>query len=233
MAFEGLQDRLKEQWAELSAKIQESSLFNTARENFESQTPPVQKAIIAGAISLVVLLVFSFPYGYLSESSDFMTSFEENRGLIQGLLRASRTAKESSPLPTPVDTSQLRELIQQVMREKKLVPEQIEPMQDIPGKPAKNLAPEVVVQNGVAATITKLNLLQIIDIGAALQNMGLGTKLIGMDIFQTPGQTHYYSVVFKVVNFGLPLAAEPEADSGAKGGRKDRKAKRDQPEGEE
>lgn len=220
MAFEGLKDRLKEQWAELSAKVQETSAFNTLREKYESQTPTVQKAILGGIAALVVLFLLSFPLGYLSTSSDNLTAFEENRSLIQGLLRASRTAKEPSPIPPPIDPMSLRSMVERVMHEKKLVPEQMGEMLPIPGDVFRG-TPAGVVVSGLAVQIKHLNLQQIIDLGTSFQNLGPGTKLVGMDIVQTTGQDHYYDMVARVANFGLPppdLGPDP-AEAGGRGGR--------------
>jgi hypothetical protein len=215
MAFEGLRDQLKEQWADLSAKIQESSAYNSLRENFESQTPSVQKAILIGGAVLLAMILLSFPYGYLSDSSDNMTQFEENRELIQGLLGASRTAKEAAPLPPPIDSESLKSLVERTLHQEKLVPEQIGDIQAIPGRPAPDLAPAAVVQNGVAAQIKKLNVKQVVDIANAFQNLGNGTKLIGLDIVQTAGQTHYYDMIVRIVNFGLsPAGAEADKSEG-------------------
>lgn len=232
MAFEGLRDQLKEKWADLYAKIQETSAYNTAREKFESQTPVVQKAIIGGAVLFVVLFLMSFPLSYLSEASDHMTQYEENRSLIQGLLRASRSAKESAPIPPPMDPGSLQARIESIFREKRLVPEQIGSIQTIPGAPAKDMAPALVVQTGVAVQLKQLNLSQIVDIATGLQNLGLGTKLVGMEIMQTAGQTHYYDLIFKVVNFGLPMAEQEMEPQPAMKGKKAPPQRQERPEGE-
>lgn len=219
MAFEGLKDQLKEQWADLSAKIQESQAFNSARERFESQTPTNQKVILAVAATFVALILLSFPYGYISTSSEYMTQFEENRELIQGLLRASRSAKTPSPLPPPMDSATLRGRVDAILKTNRLLPEQIGEMQDMPSPAVKDLVPATVVQNGIVVQIKKLNLTQIISLNTQFQNMGAGTKLMGIDIVQSAGQTHYYDIIARVVNFGLPQVAdsgpeEPEAGRG-------------------
>src|ERR1700748_922379 len=102
MAFEKFKDQLRENWTDLSSKVQENPAFNTLREKFEAQSPTVQKAIIAGATALIALFFLSFPWGYLSEAQDHMVEFADNRQLIEGLLHASRAAKEPSPLPAPM-----------------------------------------------------------------------------------------------------------------------------------
>ncbi len=220
MAFENLREQLKEQWGDLSAKIQESPAFNSLREKFEEQTPTVQRAILAGSTALVALFLLSFPYGYWSASSDYMTQFEENRQMIQGLLRASRSAKTPSPLPPPIEADSLRGRVEAILRTNRLLPEQIGEMQAMPHPPVKGI-PATVIQNGLAVQIKKVNLTQIIALGNQLQNMGSGTKLMGLDIVQSAGQTHYYDIIVKVVNFGLPQIADSGPDTEpAKGGKK-------------
>jgi hypothetical protein len=230
LAFEAQIEQLKEQWAELSAKIQESSAFNNLREKFESQTPAVQRGIMIGAAVLAVLFLLSFPYGYYSSSQDYMSQFEENRGLIKGLLKASRSAKTPSPLPPPMDNSTLRGRVDAILRTNRLLPEQIGEMADIPPGVLKDI-PAAVVQNGVAVQVKKINVKQMVALSTQFQNMGAGTKLIGLDIVQSAGQTHYYDMIVKVMNFGLPQVADsgPE-EPAAKGKRPNRPAKNEDEE---
>jgi hypothetical protein len=211
LALEGLKETLQEKAAEALAAIQENSAYNTAREQFESQTPLVQRLIIGGGIFAAFLLVMMLPYSYLSSSSDNMNVFEENRGLIQGLLRASRTAKEAPPLPPPMDQAMLRAGVERVLREKQLVPEQISEITPMPANPSR-LAPAIVVQNGVAAQLRMLNINQIVDLAAAFQNMGPGIKLTGIDITPTKDQTHYYDFKARIVSFGLPTISLDAGD---------------------
>ncbi|NJL26293.1 MAG: hypothetical protein HC902_14850 [Calothrix sp. SM1_5_4] len=78
----------------------------------------------------------------------------------------------------------------------------------------------MVVQNGIAVQVKQLNLRQIVEIGASFQNLGPGTKLLGMDIVQTAGQSHYYDVILKVVNFGLPSMTDAAQESGSESKRR-------------
>lgn len=234
MAFEGLREQLKEQWADLSAKIQESPAFNNLREKFESQTPTAQRAIIGGAAGAVVIMLLMIPWGYISTSSDYMSQFEENRELIQGLLRASRSAKTPSPLPPPLDATNLRGRVDGILRTNRLMPDQIGDIQELPQPVVKDLVPATVTQTGLAVQIKRLNLKQIITLANQFQNMGSGTKLMGVSVVQSQGQTHYYDMIAKVVNFGLPEIADagPEEDSGAGKKRPRAKPSRDEDTGE-
>lgn len=216
MAFEDLRERLKEQASEALAKIQETSAFNTLRERYESQTPPVQKAITVAGVAFIILFISSCPMSYISSSSDNLAAFEENRELIQGLLRASRSAKEPSPLPAPMTYDSLRSSVDMVLRQNGLLPDQVGEMNSIPESEIKSLAPAGVIVTGVAATLKKLNLQQVIELGNIVQNMAPGVKLLGLDVHQSAGTTHYYDMILRVASFGLPVldTAEPEPAPG-------------------
>ena len=221
MAFEDLREKLKDQMADLNSKIQENSTFNNLREQFEAQSPAVQKAIIAGVMFLSFMFLISFPWSYIGESQVHMEGFEENRGLIQGLLRASRAAKEPSPLPPPMNESMLRSQIEAIQTENRLIPEQRGEITAAPDKPAKGLAPDVVVQTGLIVQLKKLNLDQVINLSHRFQAMGSGTKLMGLDVVQSAGQTHYYDMIAHIVNFGLPevqIEEPPETKKPTRGG---------------
>lgn len=219
MAFEDLRERLREQASEALAKIQETSAFNTLRERYESQTPPVQKAITLGGVALVLLFLSSCPMSYINSSSEYLTAFEENRELIQGLLRASRTAKEPPPLPPPMTSDSLRSSVDSTVRQSGLLPDQVGDMNAIPDGELRGLAPPAVVVSGLAATLKKLNLTQVIELGNLVQNLAPGVKLLGIDVSQSAGTDHYYDMVLKVVSFGLPPVdlSGPDTDSGKNG----------------
>ncbi len=213
MALESLREQIKDKWTELSAQIQETSTFNTLREKFESQSIGRQRGIIASAGVIVVLTLLSFPWGYYSASNEHLHIFEENRTLIRGLLRASRTSSEAPPLPPPKSFDDLRSQVERALRDARLVPEQIGEIRESPESPAKNLAPAVVQQTSLVVQIKKINVNQIVQLGAALQNLGAGTKMIGLNVVQTTGQTYYYDMIATLVHFGLPsLGGESGSD---------------------
>lgn len=233
MAFENLREQLKEKWSEFSAKIQETSAFNSAREKYESQTPAVQRAIIFGALGFVALIILSFPMSYISSSGDYLSQFQDNRNLIQGLLRASRSAKETPPLPPPMPYEALRSNVDRALREKGLLADQIGDMQAIPNTANGIAVPAAIIQTGLAVQVKKINVTQIIELANAIGNMGAGNKLVGMDIVQTQGQTHYYDVILKVMNYGLPVASvEDEGPGPGKNKHTPPKSHRPQPEEE-
>jgi hypothetical protein len=219
LALEELRDQLSEQVTEALAKIQETSAYNSLRERYESQTPTVQKVIVAALCLGALFVLMTFPWSYLSSSSDSLAQFETNRELIQGLLHASRSAKEPSPLPPPIGPDQLRASVERTLHENGLVPDQIGNMQAIPESAIKEMAPAGVVATGLAVQIKKVNLNQILELGNLMHNLGPGIKLTGMDVVQSSGQTHYYDLIVSVVHFGIPSFGDSDSDSSGKKGK--------------
>lgn len=224
MAFETTREQLKEQTAELLSKIQESSAFNNAREKFESQPPATQRLLSILAVVFVVLFFLYIPYGYIETADMNLELFEENQVLISGLLKSAKSAKEPSPLPQALPQDMFKGRVESILKDARLVPDQIGEIQPLPDRPAGNLAPKVVQQTGLAVPVKRLNLSQVVSIGHQLQGMGAGTKMMGLEISQSAGQTHYYDVVFRLVQFSLPAVFNDEpADTGGKrGGAKSR-----------
>jgi hypothetical protein len=90
------------------------------------------------------------------------------------------------------------------LRDAHLLPDQIGDIQSAPAETAKNSIPKVVQQSAYAIAVKRLNLDQVVRIGHALQSMGAGTKMMGLEVTQSAGQTHYYDAIYKVVQFSLP-----------------------------
>lgn len=204
MAFEGLNEKIKDKWADAVSALNENATFNNVREQFESQTPSVQRVIVGASSLIFVLLVLWLPWGYISTSQENMALFEENRQVIQGLLKASRLAKEPSPLPVTTTSDLFKSRIEGILRDNQLLPDQIGEIEALSARAPKELVPEIVVQTGLSVPLKRLTLNQIIGISHVLQSIDAGTKLMAMDITQSADQTHYYDVLMQVVQFSLP-----------------------------
>src|SRR5690606_8698370 len=153
--------------------------------------------------------------------SDSLVLFEENREMIQGLLRASRSANEAPPLPPPMSADTLRGSIERMVRENGLLPEQTLPVENLPPDAFKSYAPKGVLHTAVKVPLAKLNVTQLIEVSNYLQNgLGAGIKLMGVEVTQSAGQTHYYDMVLQFVSFGIPALDSGPDDSGPSRGGK-------------
>ena len=132
MNFDALKDRIRDRLVEFWGRIEETSLYMSLREKFEALSSRTQKAIIVSGILLLGLFLLSFPYSYISESQDNMTGFEENRELVRGLLKASKTLKEISPLPPEASPEILSNMVTRSLDEFHLVAEASVPQRRLP-----------------------------------------------------------------------------------------------------
>ncbi|MGE4132441.1 MAG: hypothetical protein AB7F86_12435 [Bdellovibrionales bacterium] len=229
--FDDLREQLRERATEIASKVQETSAFNSAREWYESQSARGQ-LIVKALMGTVLAIVFIYPpYSYISSSSDYLEQFETNRSLIQGLLRASQSAKEPPALPPPMPSSNIKSRIQNVTMGQKLTAEQIGPMEDVPQEAYASFVPAGVEFAAVVASIKKLTLRQIIEIGNAIQNMAPGVKLMGLDVVQSPGMDHYYDVNFQVASFGIQPVADDEPSPPPRG--REKPSSKEEDEGDE
>lgn len=218
MNFSALLDQLRDRALELWGRIQETSIYMTLRERFESLNPQIQKLVVLGSIlTLVFFLFYWIPYSYVSSSMDHMTNFEENRELIRDLLKASASMQEASPLPQSASASALTSQITRSLEEFQLSPEQLGGVQPIMDK-VTDLAPDVIEQVGASVSLKKLNLDQFVNISHKLQTLGNGVKMIGLDIQENASASHYFDVIYRIASFSIPgPSAPPESPKGGRG----------------
>lgn len=228
MNFESLKEKLRDQFTELWGRIQETSLFQNAREKFEALNTRMQKIIIASIAMLGVLFLFSFPYSNITSSQGNLEVFEENRSLIRRLLKAAKTLKEPSPLPPEMPGEVLTSEVNRALDEFHLVGEQMGGVQPLNEK-ATTLVPDGVKQVAVMLQLKKLNLKQIVEISHRLQSLSIGVRLMGLDIRENAASSHYFDVNYKLVNFSVPRVAMP-IDTGKDKGRGAPKPKPKEPD---
>lgn len=209
MNFDEIKDQIREALASIRERIEESSMYNTARERFEQLSTPAQKAIVVGAVITGVLLVLSFPLGMLLESTDFNTEFQSNRETLRELLQA-QTVKDSITVPPPgLSSGEIKSRVSSVLESAFLLEEQRGSIDDLPPK-ASQLASPPIIQTGVSVALKKLNLSEIINIGHQLQTIDQSIVLTGLEINATQERDNYFNVVYQLVSFALPPIEEAQ-----------------------
>jgi hypothetical protein len=222
MALENITDQIKEKFTELKSKIQESPAFNSLKERFETQSPAAQRAIVAGASVLAVLLLFSFPYSDLSTSSQNLKDFETHRSLLRQLLRASRLANDTSGGAVTLSANEVRNQVQSQLGVFNLQPEQLVGIVDLDAKAlAGSLAKNTpgVQLTGIGVSLKSLNLKQVVDIGFEMQKLSPSVKMAGMEVTAGSPDPHYFDVQYKLVAFGMPDSTGDSAATAPKRGR--------------
>ena len=220
--LDDLKDKFTETFNQVKDIVEESSLYNSLRERYETLPSNGQRAIVAGAIVFAALILLSIPWSFLSSSSDFVTEFEENRALIRGLLK-TRSISKGAPLPRGMSAGEIESKAKGMLATAGLLESQIGASTQLPeGDPNSRLAPPNVQQQGVRLELKQLNLRQIIDIGYQLQNLDPSVKMTGMEVHATAEDPHYFTASYKLISFSLPEGEEPPGgkDAGGPKGKK-------------
>ena len=204
MAFEDVKDSAKEQIKAVWGRVRETDAFLQINERYQSLSPSGQKAALAGAVLVGFLIVMAIPWTFYSSSQTSVTEYEEKRDLIRDLFKTNREAAGLPPAPMMVTAGELETKARQSLTGARLAPEQIVSVTESPANVA-GIA-KTIDQTGIAVSLTKLNLKQVLDIGNDLQNMQNTARMMGLEIKATAADVRYYDVVYKIVAF----AAKPE-----------------------
>lgn len=211
MNLDDLKEKLQEAWDEFVSRLEDSPAYNSLKEKFEALTPNAQKGAIWGGIVLCSLVMLSCPMSYWSDSSDFIEEYDEKRGMIRDLLRASHLAGQTGNLPIPMNLGAMTSQVQRILDSSRLLPEQMQGINPIDaaqlGAP---LAPPNILQEAIEVSLNKLNIKQAVDIGYELQGMNDAVKLAGLDIAANPTDDHYFNVKYRLIKFSLPADPTPE-----------------------
>lgn len=227
MALEDVKEQLREQLQTLAARIQESPAWQELMERYQSLSPSGQKAALGGVGAIFALFLLLFPWFFYSSSMDSMTEFEDKKQLIRELYRYSHAASTLPPAPIPVSAGELRNAVQGLLSSQHpiLLPEQTASISDFDNGKAKSAAlPSGLTQSGIAVNLSRLNLDQVVKIGAALQNLRPTAKIVGLKVQATAADPHYFDVTYKLVAFNLPsdasggMGGKPGANSPGKKG---------------
>lgn len=206
MAFDDLKDRLRESLQESLGQLQDSPVFNSLKERYETLTPAAQNGVVFAIIAFVALLFLSVPLTYFDSASTALSDFEQNREMIRELLKSEREAKSTPSVPPGPPLAQLTMMVQGIVQGRGLVPEQIGTVTPLSPNPAKGLAPDLLQQEGVLVGIKSLNVRQIIDFAFEFQRLHPAVKLTGMDVQVTEKNDHYFNVSYRLVSFAPPVA---------------------------
>ncbi|HEX4922695.1 MAG TPA: hypothetical protein VFV50_01365 [Bdellovibrionales bacterium] len=211
MNFDALKEQLLDRLNTILSQIRESSTYIQLREKYEELSPNVQKLLQAAGVLLVLLILFSIPLSNISSSSDYIAQFEEYKQTLRSFLQVQREISQAPDIAPPPPPDQIRARVQQIVTEAGLAPEQVRGIADadVKSDPPTTLVPAAVSQKGVTATLLKLNLKQVLDIGYAIQAIGANVFLTSMDMTANQEDNHYYDVIYRVVGFTVDEPAAP------------------------
>jgi hypothetical protein len=206
MAFEDFRENIASGFKYRWEQFQESDLYISLNEKYENLSPKKQKLTVAGIAVALVYLFFSIPYGYYSSSSEMVTSFEDTRGLLRDLLKASKDAQNLPEIPVPPNVEALQAQVTQQLQAARLLPEQIQGNEISQEKP--NFIPGTLTAGVVKVSLSKLNVRQVSDLGYQLQAISPSVKLVDLSMEANTKYPRYFDVIYKLAILNIPEPTE-------------------------
>jgi len=207
MDFESIKEQIVDRFFEIKGKIEDSELYIGLKERYDNLSPNAQIGVKIAASFLSLLVLYSFPAGYLTSANEKIEIFEENRQLTRDLIRAGRIARTIQLPPMAPTIENLTSQINSAIDKENVLPEQkggVTPKLDIV---QKSIVPATIKQTGVKANLKKLNLRQLVNLGESLHQIQ-GSKLINIAILADSKDPHYFNVDYEVAAFSLPIQQE-------------------------
>src|ERR1043165_1612042 len=211
MAFEELRERIQSESKAQWEQFQQSSLYIQVKERYENLTPAMQKLTLVGVGAVIFYLVFSIPWGYYSQSTEYVTEFEDKRQLIRDLLKSSKEAQETPNLSIPPPVEALKGQIDQQLQSAKLLPEQNGGTEIAMDKP--RIIPGNLSQGALNIHLKKLNIRQILDLGHQFQAISSSVKMTDLVMQANAQDPRYFDVTYKLAVLAVPSqidVSEPE-----------------------
>ena len=211
--FDNIKEQLKSSATRIGHQIQESPTYTQLQDRYDSLSPAAQKlAWIVGTVFVLITLLF-YPLSNLSTSQETLAVFQEKRDLIRDLFRTYREASSAPNIAVPPPSEMLRSSIESVVARAELLPEQKIGISE--GAAEGRLIPANLIAGVFEIKLAKLNLKQIVDIGASLVGISESVKMKDMLINANSQDTRYYDVTYKLYSLKVPevlpdLPAEPE-----------------------
>lgn len=197
-----LKDQLKTSLTTTWERIQESEAYNQLNDKYQSLSPSGQKVAQAVTAVLIAGIVFYSPISQLQVSSELLAQFEEKRTLIRDLFKTYRESSGGLQMAPAPQASELISTVQSSLQGSKLTPEQIVSVNTTQAE--GRLIPANLQQAVVEVKLAKLNLRQIVDIGAQLANISQAVKVKDMFMQANAELAGYFDVTYKLYALKVP-----------------------------
>ena len=197
-----LKDQLKASAQTTWERIQESEAYNQLNDKYQSLSPSGQKIAQLVTAVLVAGIVFYSPISQLQVSSELLAQFEEKRTLIRDLFKTYRESSGGLQMAPAPEAGELISTVQSSLQGSKLIPEQIVSVNTTQAE--GRLIPANLQQAVVEVKLAKLNLRQIVDIGAQLANISQAVKVKDMFMQANAELAGYFDVTYKLYALKVP-----------------------------
>lgn len=215
MILDDIKDRIKGDAAQFMDKVQESSIYVSLKDRYDSLSPTRQKIVAAATVAVVLVFIFMIPLGTYWSSADLVTEYEGKRDLIRELLRANKEASENTPQFAQPNAADVEAQAKQALTQLNLLPDQIRSVMTVPN--SGTLIKSSIVEGIVEVSTAQLNLKQVVALGTSLVRIQ-GTKLKDLIMTASPKDPRYFDALFRVVVFKSdPSGSTDGGNAGAPG----------------
>jgi hypothetical protein len=210
-----LKERLKSDAQQTWERFQDSDLYAKGKDRYDNLTPTMQKIVLYGSAVVLLLVLLSTPYSTYVVSKDNESEFLDRRQLIRDFLRADRASGDMPDIDVPPSVESVKQQIQNQAAVAKLIPEQIGAVQST--LPTSKIIGKDQLDGEFKVNYNKLNLRQVVDLGAQIQNISGSVKLREMDVIANSEDPRYLNVIFTVSVLKVPQAGVSSggSDTGA------------------
>ncbi len=223
--LEDLKEQLKAMAANVGQKISESQTYVQLQDRYQTLTPASQKLARALAALGLLLILVLYPMMLFFTSQSSITAFEDKRNLIRDLFKTYRESSARPNISTPPTVDALKSSINGILTLADLTPEQTNGITDINAE--AGLIPPNLVSYGIEIRLSKLNIKQIVDIGANIVGLSDTVKMKDMAITAHAADPRYFDVDFKLYSLNVPEPIPdlpPEVEKPAKKGSTSKKS---------
>jgi len=209
MTLDDLKENISSRMKSTLERVKESDYYHRLSDRFENMKASQQRLTLVGLVLALVILLLVTPISSLLSSSSSMGEFETQRELIRDLIKVQREMRELPNLPEAPSSDSLRALAEAKVKESNLLPEQIKGIEV--GMPNSRLISPNHLQGSVTVRLSKLNVRQIVDIGAKLQDISPSVKMLDLIIDANTSDARYSDVTYRLVALNIPRPPPPSA----------------------
>lgn len=213
MNFDELKERFKSELSAFWEKVQDSSIYIQLQDIYENLSPSRQKIVIVTGAVLAAAIVLYYPYSFFMESMEAVDSFNSRRDLIAEVHEVAKDVQGVPQIQELPPLASFKGRIESELASAQVLPEQIKSVEITEG-PVDGIAPNLLA-GGLAVSVQKLNVRQVVNVGHQLHSMTDALKLYDMVATAHKQDTRYYDVTYKLIALNVPSTGTEDPDNGA------------------
>lgn len=214
MNLEQLKQRLTQDLEETRSRIEQSEIFQKLQVQWDNLDPKYQRIFkIAAPILLTLLLVLPSLTSWQS-AGEQVENFESKKELIRTLMLAQKEVADLPSIANPMSLDTIKIKIQNEVLNDGLLPEQVQPVQNIALDPAQAGPFAAITEGLLKIDLKQITIKQLVQITARIEAISPQVKLKNFIVSQDTKQAGYLNatldlLIYKYNDIKLDLPPEP------------------------